>query len=99
MRKSRKVSTSTSVQQFDELVRTVKAHQSKKEFIKNVESELTIRWDNIKPRAIAIDVLYILGVSLNKKKYSHLDGFNRFLDDTGLKLPKLFKKRKNHERT
>jgi len=60
----------------------------KNSFIRKLKEDKSIDWDrNMLPtRSLVMDVLYLLGVSINPVDYSYHDGFMKFLEDNGVEV-------------
>lgn len=59
-----------------------------KKFIKKVKSDSSIDWAGEKynngKKSVALDVLYLLGISFDEEKYGFANGFERFLKEVDL---------------
>lgn len=62
-------------------------HSKAKEFTEKVLKDQSIDWDFkvLSEQSLALDILYLLGVSINKE-YSFHNGFIKFLDKCGLQI-------------
>ena len=41
---------------------------------------------NVHPKSLALDALYLIGITVNEKKYKWNMGFRKFLDDYDMKI-------------
>lgn len=67
---------------------------TKDKFVKNLNRDLSIDWDRkiVSTRSVILDILYLLGVSIDETKYAHADGFEKFLKENDISV-KLIKER------
>ena len=66
----------------------------KDKFLSHLKRDLSIDWNGkiLSTRSVILDVLYLLGVSIDETKYSHADGFEKFLKENEVSV-KLIKER------
>jgi hypothetical protein len=57
-------------------------------FLTVLDGDKSIDWDRkvLSTRSLALDVLYLLAISINGGKYQYLNGFNDFLEETGIRI-------------
>jgi len=60
----------------------------KNKFIERLNEDRSIDWkrENLTTRSLILDVLYLLGVSVDQEKYQQHSGFQQFLDENGVSL-------------
>ena len=77
-------SKSRSSKKIAQVVETV----LKTAFIKKLREDLSIDWDfkMLGQRSLTLDMLYLLGVSIDPVKYAQYTGFQRFLIDSGVSI-------------
>jgi hypothetical protein len=62
--------------------------KTKELFIKKLNVDKSIDWSRktLPTRALILDTLYLLGISIDETKYAHADGFEKFLTENGVTL-------------
>ena len=60
----------------------------KKRFLEKIGRDKSIDWERkvLSTRALILDLVYLLGTSVDEKKYAHADGFEKFLTENGVTL-------------
>jgi len=60
----------------------------KEKFIKRLNGDRSIDWDRkiLSERSLVLDVLYLLGVSIDEKKYAQYSGLREFAKIAGVEL-------------
>ena len=58
----------------------------KDRFVNSLLRDLSIDWDSkvLSNRVLILDVLYLLGISIDDKKYAQCSGFKKFLNENGI---------------
>ena len=60
----------------------------KTKFLASSERDKSIDWERkvLSTRALVLDLVYLLGISIDEKKYAHADGFEKFLTENGVTI-------------
>lgn len=66
--------------------KTVVIPDVQRRFLKKLGMDFTIDWTlkRLSARSLAVDVLYLLGLSIDSVKYGGVDGFIRFQKEIGI---------------
>lgn len=62
--------------------------KTKEKLLKYLNKDKSIDWSRkaLSTRSLILDLVYLLGISIDEKKYAHADGFERFLTENGVTL-------------
>ena len=60
----------------------------KEKFLTALENDKSVDWERetLSARALVVDVLYALAMSIDSVAYAHADGFEKFLTENGVTL-------------
>lgn len=60
----------------------------KDRFLEKLDSDDSIDWERktLTTSSLIMDILYLLGVSIDSKKYGYHSGFEKFLSENGVSL-------------
>lgn len=66
--------------------KSVRRRTVKERFMTTLFGDQSIDWDfkMLGPRTLILDVIYLLGVSISRRKYKQCSGFKRFLRENGI---------------
>lgn len=69
-------------------VKVKKENNTKATFLRKLDKDLSIDWEfkNLSKKSLVADTLYLLGVSIDEKKYSGYLGFKKFLEENNVDL-------------